>query len=157
MECDNEDDTTFNAVMELEESTQMVDKAPNPDVPINTDEAMNDQLLTLPLPRVSVSRSGATSMCMDQMNLLKKIDRKRLKENSVDDKDFWTYQCKHCDASLAFHWKAGGILMLVPTDGPGAYHAAHAQRNLGKHCNELGIDSTEKRTNDKKEGSTMSR
>ena len=43
--------------------------------------------------------------------------------------------------------------MRIPTDGPGAYHAAHAQRHLEKHCNKLGIASIVKRTNDKK-GST---
>ena len=47
----------------------MVDEEPNPDVPINTDEAINDQLLKLLSPRVSVSRIGIASMCMDQKTL----------------------------------------------------------------------------------------
>ena len=80
MECDNEDDTTSNVVMELEEAIQMVDEIPNPGVPTNVDKVMNDQLLMLPSPRVSVSRLGVASMCMDQMDLLKKIDQKIQKE-----------------------------------------------------------------------------
>ena len=72
MECDNEDDTTSNVVIELEESTEMVDELPNHDVPINIDETTNDQLLKLPSPRVSVSRTGFASTHMDQINLLKR-------------------------------------------------------------------------------------
>ena len=60
---------------------------PNPDAPINVNEATNDQLLALPSPRVSVSRSCVASTCMDHMNRLKKTDRNRLKENPADDKD----------------------------------------------------------------------
>ena len=47
--------------------------------------------------------------------------------------------------------------MRVPTDGPGACHAACAQRHLENYCNTSGIAPIEKRNNDKKEGSTMSR
>ena len=157
MEHDDEDDTTSNLVMELEEATKMVDEVPNPDVPINTDEEINDQLFKLSSPRVSVSRTGIAHMHMDQMNPLKKMDRKRLKENHADDKDCWAYQCEHFDALLYFLWKANGILMRVSTDGQGAYHVVCAQRHLEKHRNKLGVASIEKRTNDKKEGSTMSR
>ena len=77
MEYDNEDDTTSNLVMELEEATEMVDEVPNHTVAINIEEAINYQLLKLP-PRVSVSRTGIASTCMDQMIHLKKMDRKRL-------------------------------------------------------------------------------
>ena len=80
----------------------MIDKVPNPDLPINVNEVMNDQLLKLPPPRVSVSRTGIASTCMDQMILLKKMDRKRLKENLIDDKVFQTHQCEHCDALISF-------------------------------------------------------
>ena len=150
MECDKEEDTTSNLVMELEEAAEKVDEVPNPDVPINIDEAINDQLLKLPSPRVSISRTSVVSTHMDQMNLLKKMNRKRLKENSIDDKDLWTHQCKQCDALLSFPSKANGILMRVPTDGPGACHVAHAQRHLEKCCKKLDIASIEKRTNDKR-------
>ena len=59
-------------MIELEEATEMVDEVPNPVVAINIDEAINDQLLKLPSPRVSVSRTGVTSTHMDQTILLKK-------------------------------------------------------------------------------------
>ena len=49
----------------------MVDELPNPDVPINIDKTTNDQLLKLPSPRVSISRTGDASTHMDQMILLK--------------------------------------------------------------------------------------
>ena len=48
MEYDNEDDTTSNLVIELEEATEMVDEIPNPVESINTDEVISDTLLKCP-------------------------------------------------------------------------------------------------------------
>ena len=42
--------------------------------------------------------------------------------------------------------------MRVPNDGPGACHAVHAQRHLGKWCDKVGVASIEKRKNDKERG-----
>ena len=69
MEHDNEDDTTSNVVMELEEAIQMVNETPNLDVPINMDKAMNDQLLALPSPRVSVSMPFSSFSAYQTLNL----------------------------------------------------------------------------------------
>ena len=79
------------------------------------------------------------------------MDSKRIKENPTDDNDCYTQQCKHCNTLISFPWKANGMLMPRPIDGPGAYHAAHAQRHLEKWRDRLGFASIEQRTNDKKE------
>ena len=80
------------------------------------------------------------------------MDRKRLKENPINDDDFYTRQCKHCNALLSFPWKVGRKIMYRPTDGPGAYDAVRAQRHLEKWCNQLGISSIKQRTNYEKRG-----
>ena len=54
---------------------------------INLDEASCDKLVKFPSPKVSMSRTGIAPMHMDQMILLKKMYRKRLKENPADDND----------------------------------------------------------------------
>ena len=105
MESDDEDDSNMNLVIELEEATEMVDEVRLPVEDINTDQASCDRLVKLPSPKVSVSRTGATSACIDQMILLKNMDCKRLKENPADDNVFVAHQCKHCNTLLSFPWK----------------------------------------------------
>ena len=118
--------------MELEEATAMLDEVQIPVEAINLDEALYDKLVKFTSPKVSVSRVVVKSLCMDQMILLKKMDRKRLKEKPADDNDCCTHQCKHWSTLLSFPWKVNGKIMSRPTDGPGACHTAHAQRHLEK-------------------------
>ena len=101
------------------------------------------RLVKFPSPKVSTSRTGIAHACMDQMILLKKMDRKRLKENPTDDNYFCTHQCKHWNALISFLWKVNGKILSRPTDGPGDYHAVHAERHLEKNFNERGSSSIE--------------
>ena len=39
---------------------------------------------------------------------------------------------------MKFPWKAKEELKSKPGSGAGAYHAAHAARNLENNCNEAG-------------------
>ena len=79
MKTDNEEEDNMNLVMELEEATEMVDEAHIPVEDINLDEVLCDRLVKFPSPKVSESRSCVVHTHMDQMILLKKMDRKRLK------------------------------------------------------------------------------
>ena len=85
----------MNLVTELVEATEIVDEAHTPVESINLDEALCDKLIKFPSPKVSASREGVKSTHIDQMILLKKMDRKRLKENPADDNncctDQWNY------------------------------------------------------------------
>ena len=79
MESGNEEDSTSNLVMELEEVHEIVEEEQIPVEAINTDEFSCERLAKLPSPRQSVSRNGVASLRVDQIILLKKMDRKRLK------------------------------------------------------------------------------
>ena len=87
MESSNEEDSTTNLVMELEEVDEISHEEQIPVEAINTDEFVCERLDKLPSPRQSVSRNGIASLLMDQTILLKKMDRKRLKETHVDYHD----------------------------------------------------------------------
>ena len=65
----------------------MEDEEQIPVESINLDEVLCARLVKFPSPKVSTSRTGIAHACMDQMILLKKMDRKRLKENPEDDND----------------------------------------------------------------------
>ena len=108
METDAEEEDNMNLVMELEEATEIVDEVQIPVASINLDEASCDKLIKLHSLEVSASRAGVKHVHMDQMILLKKMDRKRLKENPADDNDCCTQQCKHCNTLLSFPWKVNG-------------------------------------------------
>ena len=88
MESGNEEDSTTNLVIELEEADEMVQEEQNPVEDINIDDFLCEILAKLPPPKCSVSRNGVASLCMDQIILLKKMDIKRLKENPANDHDF---------------------------------------------------------------------
>ena len=101
-ETDNEEQDDLNAVFELEEATETVDEVQNPVASTNLDEASHDKLLNLPSPKVSTSRAGVKSACMEQMMLLMKIDPKRLKDEPVNKSDFCTHECKHYKKLMKF-------------------------------------------------------
>ena len=61
----DEDDSTTNLLMELEEATKMADEVNNPAEAIDTDEVTNDGLLKLPSSKVSVFIIDAVSTCVD--------------------------------------------------------------------------------------------
>ena len=108
MESGNEEDSTTNLVMELEEADEIAPEEKIPVKAISTDEFLCERLAKLPLPRRSASRNGITSLCMDQMIILKKMDYKRLKENHMDDHDCHTHQYEHFKKLLYFLWKDHG-------------------------------------------------
>ena len=143
METDNEEHNNMNLVMELEETTEMVDEAKIHVSTINLDEVLCDKLVKLPSPKVLVTRASITSAYMDQMIPLKKIDCKRLKESPADDNDCYTCQYKHCNTLISFPWKVNGKIFSRPADGLGVYHTVHAQRYLEKCFNEPGRSSIE--------------
>ena len=65
MECDEEDNSNMNLVMELKETTEMTDGVKIPVEAISIDQASCDRLLKLPSPKVSASRTGVESTFMD--------------------------------------------------------------------------------------------
>ena len=75
----------MDLVMELKETTEIADEAQTPVTSINLNEASCDELIKFPSTKVSASRTGIKSTHMDQMILLKKMDRNRLKEKPTDD------------------------------------------------------------------------
>ena len=108
----------------------MVDEVKNPAEAINTDEVTNDRLLKLPSPKISASRTGIASTCMDQAILLNKMCRNKLKENPTNYDCCCMYQCKRYNTLLSFPWKANGMLTSRTTDRAGYCHMPCAQRHL---------------------------
>ena len=102
METDNKEDNNMNLVMDLDEATEMEDEVQITVEAINLDEVLCARLLKFYSPEVHVSITVIASTCMDRIILLKKMGRKRLKENPTDDNDCYTHQCKHCNALLSF-------------------------------------------------------
>ena len=92
MESGDEEDSTTNLVIELEEVDEILPEEQIPVEAINIDDFLCEILVKLTSPRRSVSRNGIVSLCVDQMILLKKMDLKRLKENPEDDHDCHTHQ-----------------------------------------------------------------
>ena len=99
---------------------------------ISLDEVSMERLHKLPSPRATKSRIGAKSSHMDQMTLLEKMNKKRLKDNPTDDQDYYTHGCAHCKNFLTFPWKANGRLHSRTTTGSGSHHTVHVQRHLSK-------------------------
>ena len=64
METNNEEQDYLNAVFELEEAIETVDRAQTPVASTNLDEVSCDKLLNLPSPKVSASRTGIKFACM---------------------------------------------------------------------------------------------
>ena len=148
MDSDHEEDvntmvTELEVAEEIEEEEQMEVEA------IPLDEFSMETLRKLPSPRSTKSRSDNKSLCMDQMTLLQKMDKNRLKENPIDDQDFNAHECEHCKKLLIFTWKTKEKLHSRPTNGLGSCHTAHVQRRLGKWCNAEGRASIAQRTNEK--------
>ena len=73
---DNED-----AIMDLEEKSSPVEEASIPAELVNLNEVFSNKLLDSPPPKVSLSRAGVKSACMEQMVILGKIDPRRLNDN----------------------------------------------------------------------------
>ena len=137
MNSDREDDsntmvTELEVAEENEEEEQMDVKA------IPLDEVSMERLRELPLPRITKCRSGTKSSHMDQMVLLEKMDKKRLKDNPTEDQDCNTQECAHCKKLLTFPWKTKEKLCSRPTARSGSCHTACAQRHLDKWCDPEG-------------------
>ena len=106
---------TKEIVFELEEATE---------VPLNTNEVLCNKLLNLPSPKVTASRTGLKSLCMEHVTLLKKMDPKIFKENPENNVDCFTQECKHYKLLLSLPCKTKGKLKSKPGSGAGAYDAA---------------------------------
>ena len=79
---------------------------------IPLDEVSMERLCKFPSPRITKSRIGTKSLCMDQMTLLEKIDKKRLKDNPTDDQDCYAHECAHCKTLLTSPGKRMGDYVL---------------------------------------------
>ena len=73
--------TELEVAEENEEEEQMNVEA------ILLDEASMERLCKLLSPRITKSRIGTKSSQMDQMTLLEKMDKKKLKDSPIDDQD----------------------------------------------------------------------
>ena len=104
MDCDHEEDSN-NVVVELEVTEGIEEEEQIEVEAIPLDEFSMERLGKLPSPRNPKSRNGIASLCMDQMILLQKIDKKRLEENPTDYQDCNTRERKHCKELLTFLWK----------------------------------------------------
>ena len=86
MDFDHEEDsntmaTELEVVEENEEEEQMEVEA----IPIY--KVSMERLCKLLSPRITKSRIGTKSSQMDQMTLLEKMDKKKLKDSPIDDQD----------------------------------------------------------------------
>ena len=70
------------------------------------------------------------------MTLLKKIDRRRLKENPESKDDYCVQECKHYGSLIKLLWEVKNTVKNL--DVGGSSHAMHACRHLKKVCNEEG-------------------
>ena len=64
------------------------------------DEETRAKLVKLPKTKVSQTRIGIISTCMEQMVLLDQIDPRRLKLKLENKADCCTHSCKHCSTLL---------------------------------------------------------
>ena len=104
MDSDHEEDsnamvTELEVVEYIEEEEQIEVEA------IPLDEFSMERLRKLPSPRNPKSRNGNESLCMDQMTLLQKMDKNRLKENHTGDQYCNAHECKHCKELLTYPCK----------------------------------------------------
>ena len=87
MDSDYEEDvTTMVTELELVEDVENEEQIEVEVLPL--DEVSMERLRKLPSPQNPKSRNGNESLCMHQMVLSQKIDKKRLKENHTDDQNY---------------------------------------------------------------------
>ena len=85
-----EDSNTMVAELEVAEENEEEEQMEVEAIPL--DEITMKRLRKLPIPRSTKSRSGSESSCVDQMMLLQKMDKHRLKDNPTDDQDCNTHE-----------------------------------------------------------------
>ena len=101
LDCDHDENSNTMAteleVAEENEEEEIMEIETN-----MSDEVTLERLRKIPSPRVTKSRIGTKSLCMDQMILLEKNDIKRLKENQKGYQDCYAHQCVHFKKLLTF-------------------------------------------------------
>ena len=68
----NEEQDDEDRFCELEEASETADEVQTHVVPANIEKVLCNKFLNLPSPKVSLSRIGVESTCMEQTMLLKK-------------------------------------------------------------------------------------
>ena len=138
-----------DVIMDLEEASSPVEEVSIPAEQLNLNEQLCAKFLDLPPPKVSLSRAGVKSACMEQIVILGKIDPLRLNDNPKHNADCFTHECKHFRKSIAMSCKVKGSLTNKGLGGTGSYHVTNAIRHLESHCNEAGLQSMESLLNEK--------
>ena len=93
------------------------------------DSVICQELIDLPTPKISVSSTGATSVHMEQMLLLGKMDVHRLMKNPENKCDCHTHELQYCGCLIKLPWKVKGSYNNKEGGGV-SHHAAHAGRHL---------------------------
>ena len=104
MEIDSEVKADGGTAFELEDSLATIDEAQNPVATANAGEALRNEMLDLPFPKVALEMTGIKLTCVEQVLLLGAMDTHRLMESPNHKNDF----CEHCGVSMKFQWKAKG-------------------------------------------------